>query len=311
MDKKPFVSILSSVYNERSYIKQAIHSVLHQTYDNWEWIILDDGSTDGTRDILRGINDVRVKCFFQDNTGNVANNMNKALKISCGDIIAALDGDDYWPENKLEMQVNSFDDSEVVLSYGRSFLINSKGKNIGTVEIPKDSSIASNYPTCSALKRLLVDVDCFICNTTIMYRKSSLLDIGGFVESKGLFQDFSTWINLSLIGRFSPMPYCLGYYRKHFESASLNIDQEAYFDNQVDFLREFYKNNSERLRDIGLRSDLGALERHWTNVRTKNRIIYGLTRLSLFTKVDLVNPLICAINGRPHVKRLLQKLLRI
>jgi glycosyltransferase involved in cell wall biosynthesis len=311
MDKKPLISILSSVYNERSYIAQAIRSVLNQTYDNWEWIILDDGSTDGTKDILSGIDDVRVKCLFQANSGNLANNMNKALNMSCGDIIATLDGDDYWPANKLEIQVSSFDDRDAVLSYGGSFLISSKGNTIGFIKIPKDSGIATNFPIGSALKRLLVDADCFICNTTVMYRKSSLLDIGGFVESKGLFQDFATWVNLSLAGRFAPIPDCLGYYRKHFESASFKTDQEAYFENLVNFLREFYNNNSERLRDIDPCFDLGAIEDHWNNMKTKNRIIDGLMRLSLFTKVDLVNPLICAINDRPHLKRLLQKLLGI
>ena len=125
MAKNPSISILSSVHNESPYIEQTIHSVLHQTYENWEWIILDDGSTDGTRDILKGINDERVKCFFQEKTGNVAKNLNKALSVSCGDIIATLDGDDYWPENKLQIQMKSFDDQGVVLSYGEYFLINS------------------------------------------------------------------------------------------------------------------------------------------------------------------------------------------
>ena len=100
-------------------------------------------------------------------------------------------------------------------------------------------------------------------------------------------------------------------YRKHLESATFKIDQEAYFANLVNFLREFCNNNSERLRDIGLRFDLDAIENHWNNMKTKNRIIYGLTRLSLFAKVDLVNPMICAINDRPHLKRLLKKLLGI
>jgi glycosyltransferase involved in cell wall biosynthesis len=67
MDNKPIISILSSVYNERLYIEQTIRGVLNQTYENWEWIILDDGSTDGTGEILRGIKDERVRCVFQEN----------------------------------------------------------------------------------------------------------------------------------------------------------------------------------------------------------------------------------------------------
>lgn len=311
MDKEPLISILSSVYNERSYVEKTIDSVLKQTYKNWEWIILDDGSTDGTGDILRGINDVRVKLFSQENTGAVARNMNKALKISRGDIIATIDGDDYWPENKLEVQLKSFDDQEVVLSYGECFLVNSQGNRIGYVEVPKDSSIANNYPIGSALKRLLVDVDCFICNTTVMYRKSSLLGVGGFVDTNGLFQDFSTWVRLSLSGRFTPIPACLGFYRKHFKSSSFTINQESYFELQVNFLREFYRNNFERLGDIGLEFDLDVLEGHWNRVKIKNKIICRMISLSSLIRVDFVNPLICSINRKPYIKRFLQKVLQI
>ena len=311
MDKKPLVSILSSVYNERPFIEQTIHSVLHQTYQNWEWIILDDGSIDGTQDILKGISDGRVKCLFEENTGNVAKNMNRALSMSSGDIIATLDGDDYWPENKLEIQVKSFDDQDVVFSYGECCLINAKGNRIGSVELPKDSNIASNYPIGSALRRLLVDIDCFICNTTVMYRKSSLLDVGGFVEATGLFQDFLTWVQISLVGRFSPIPACLGYYRKHLESASFNINHVSYFENQVNFLREFYVNNLSRLRDIGFQYDLETLENRWNRVKRKNHIIYGLISLSLFLRVDFVTPLICFLNQKSHIKRWLQKVLQI
>ena len=237
--------------------------------------------------------------------------MNRALSICRGDIIATLDGDDYWPENKLGIQANSFDDPDVVLSYGGSFLIDFKGNNIGNIEPPKDSRIAHNLPIGSALKRLLVDVDCFICNTTVMYRKRSLLDVGGFVERKGLFQDFPTWINLALTGRFLAMQDFLGYYRKHLSFTSLNVNHISYFKNHLDFLREFINSNSGRLRDIGLTFDLKYLEKHWNRIERKNRIIYRLTSLSLFAGVDFVNPLIYYINGRPHIKSFLQKLLGI
>lgn len=309
MDKKPLVSILSSVYNERLYIEQTIHSVLKQTYEHWEWIIVDDGSTDGTGEILRGINDGRVKCVFQENSGYLAKNLNKALKMSCGSIIAQLDGDDYWPHNKCEIQVKCFEDQEVVLSYGECSLINPEGKTIGHIRLPEDSRIANNNPTGSALKRLLVDVDCFICNTTIMYRKSSLVDAGGFVEANHLFPDLSTWVKLSLAGRFSPIPACLGYYRKHLKSTTFNINQEYYFENQVNFFREFYQQNVQRLRDIAFHFDMDELENHWNHIKRKNKIIYRLTLLSSFTGVDFVNPLILHINRNPRIKKIIERVL--
>lgn len=311
MENTPLVTILSSVCNEHLYIEQTIRSVLHQTYTNWEWIILDDGSTDDTGNILRGIDDARVRVFFQEKTGSLAKNMNKALSFSCGDLITTIDGDDYWPENKLEVQLKSFDDKDVVLSYGECSLINSQGERIGYINLPEDPGIASNYPAGSALRRLLVDVDCFICNTTVMYRKNSLLDVGGFVDVKGLFHDFSTWVVLSLSGTFAPIPACLGYYRKHFKSASFTVNQESYFENQVSFLRDFYLSNSETLRNIGLRYDLDTLDNHWRRIKRKNKIIYCLISLSLLIRVDLANPLICFINRNPQIKQLLKRFLKI
>jgi glycosyltransferase involved in cell wall biosynthesis len=311
MDKKPLVSILSSVYNEHLYIEQTIRSVLNQTYAHWEWIILDDGSTDGTEEILRGIKDKRVKCVFQENIGYLAKNLNKALKISCGSIIAPLDGDDYWPENKLEVQVKSFEDRDVVLSYGECFLINPEGKTIAHIGLPEDSSIANNNPAGSALKRLLVDIDCFICNTTVMYRRSILLDAGGFVEENGLSPDFPTWVKLSLAGRFSAIPACLGYYRKHMKSTTFNTNQKYYFENLVNFLREFYQQNVPGLRDIGLCFDMDTLENHWNHIKIKNNFIYRLTLISSYIGVDIVNPLICYINRKSYMKKLLKRILQI
>jgi len=311
MDNKPIISILSSVYNERLYIEQTIRGVLNQTYENWEWIILYDGSTDGTGEILRGIKDERVRCVFQENTGHVAKNMNRILKMSRGDIIATLDGDDYWPENKCEIQIKSFDDQDVVLSYGECVLVNSKGEKLGHIGVPEESSIAHNNPTGSALKRLLVDIDCFICNTSVMYRKSSLSDAGGFVEVDGLPHDFSTWVKLSLSGRFCPIPACLGYYRKHLKSATFTMEQDYYFKKQVDFLRDFCLENVQRFRDLGLPCHIDTLQDHWNRIGQKNRMIYRLTELSLFMRVDFVNPLICFVNQKSSMKKVLKRFLRI
>lgn len=310
MDNKRLVSILSSVYNERLYIEQTIHSVLKQTYDHWEWIIVDDGSTDGTGDILKSISDNRVKCVSQGRTGSLAKNMNRALAISNGNIIATLDGDDYWPENKIGLQMESFDDRDVVLSYGECSVINAKGRSIGYVGIPEDSQIARNDPEGSALRSLLVKVDCFICNTTVMYRKNSLLDVGGFVDKDDLPPDFSTWVRLSLAGKFSAIPACLGYYRKHSKSMSFTRDHVSTFDKQIAFLREFFLQNFQALRDSGLEIEIEALESSWRKIKIKQQIIYKMMRLSSFVGIDLVNPLILLINRNPYMKKMIERILQ-
>ncbi len=309
MDKEPLISILSSVYNERPYIERTIDSVLRQTYEHWEWIIVDDGSTDGTGDILAGIGDKRVKYFFQERSGSLAGNMNRGLSICNGDLIAGLDGDDYWPDSKIEVQIKSFEDRDVVLSYGECAIINDKGENIGYVGLPPDSRIAHNEPRGSALMSLVIDVDCFICNATVMYRRSSLLEVGGFVEKYGLPPDFSTWVRLSLAGKFSPIPSCLGYYRKHLKSMSFTIDHVSTFEKQVQFLREFLIENFYTLRDLGFEIKTGSLESGWRKIKTKTYIVQKLMRFSSFIGVDLVNPPILFLNRHAPIKRMIRRII--
>lgn len=191
MDKKPLISILTPVYNQALYIKQAIQSVLSQTYQNWEWIILNDGSTDRTAEIINKYTNSRIIYAFQEHSGieNLAKTSNKILSMSNGDLVATLDGDDYWTPDKLETQINAFKDFRTVICYSKAWLINKNGKKISHIDIPKDLNVASNNPIGSALKKLLINRECFIINSTVIYKKDALLNIGGFTEASGIGQD--------------------------------------------------------------------------------------------------------------------------
>jgi glycosyltransferase involved in cell wall biosynthesis len=328
--KKPLISILTPVFNQRAHIKQTIRSVLDQTYQDWEWIILDDGSTDGTGDIIRSFKERRIKYAYQEHAGitQLTKTYNKALIMCKSDFIAMLDHDDYWPDYKLEVQIKGFDDPGVVLGYGECLIVNQRGKKIGYMGIPDDMSTAHNEPMGSALKMLLLQRYCFIINSTVMLRKSALAAIGGFVETKGLFHDYPTWIRLSLEGRFSAIPRCLGYWRRHPSSVSIRSDPAFLFDAGLNVLREFVLQNKKRLNDLGFFYDMNRIEENWENIRSefiaylpynramlllrmgsfkdaktefkkflekypspKNKFIYYLILCSAFMNFDMVNPL--------------------
>jgi glycosyltransferase involved in cell wall biosynthesis len=326
MQREPLVSILTCIYNQALYVQQTIESVLYQTYKNWEWIILDDGSTDGTRDIIQKISDGRIRYVCQEHGGvhRLSRTFNKALQRCNGDLIATLDGDDYWPRNKLEIQVNNFQDPDAVLSYGESCLVNADGRKKCYINIPEDKSIACNDPPGSALKGLLVKRACFIVNSTVMYRKRALLAIGGFVEADGLCQDYPTWIRLSLEGRFMPVPFLLGYYRKHASSISLR-NPELSFEHDIAFFKQFLGLYREELSTLGFSYCRAGIESDWEKIRTylpyntalyllmngfftesqaeyarflmkmpslKHKLIYYLIKLSALIRVDMVNPML-------------------
>lgn len=97
------ISIIMPTYNRESFLPKAVDSVLAQTYENWELILVDDGSIDGTHDLMAGYDDCRIKYHYQDNLG-VSAARNKGIGISNGEVIALLDSDDEWLPEKLEMQ---------------------------------------------------------------------------------------------------------------------------------------------------------------------------------------------------------------
>ena len=98
----PKISIILPVFNEEKYIKKAIESVLNQTFGDFELIIVNDGSTDNTLNIINQFNDSRIKLITQPNQGPGASR-NSALKIACGDYVMFLDGDDWYCHDALEV----------------------------------------------------------------------------------------------------------------------------------------------------------------------------------------------------------------
>jgi glycosyltransferase involved in cell wall biosynthesis len=234
-------------------MEQTIRSVLSQTYHNWEWIIIDDGSTDSTRDIIHSWKDERIRYHYQEHGGidKICLTHNKALGLSKGEFIALIDGDDLWPEYKLEKQLESFSDDAVVLSYGECCLINSDGKKIDYVAIPSEKKISRNDPVGTALREFLPNANSFIYNPTILIKKSALDGIGGFVVFKGLAHDFTTWCRLSLEGTFAPLPLCLGYWRKH--NNSLTFHNAGYrFRNKIEFIKEFAELYENEIASAGI-----------------------------------------------------------
>jgi teichuronic acid biosynthesis glycosyltransferase TuaG len=106
-DMRPLVSIITPCYNSAPFISQTIESVLAQTYQNWEMIIIDDCSTDTSYEIISGFarKDPRIKVYHLEQNGGAAMCRNKAIEISHGEYLAFLDSDDLWLPEKLEKQL--------------------------------------------------------------------------------------------------------------------------------------------------------------------------------------------------------------
>ena len=117
-EKDELISIIMPAYNAGKYIKESIESVFNQTYQNWELIIIDDGSTDNTSEVVQPflIKDRRIQYYLQEN-GKQGKARNAGIKRSKGNLIAFLDADDVWMPAKLQAQIGVLkqNDADLVL----------------------------------------------------------------------------------------------------------------------------------------------------------------------------------------------------
>jgi len=241
--KKYLVSIIMLTYNHQRYIKDAVESVIEQTYKNWELIIVDDGSSDNTAKLIYQIIQKnpsrRIKFFKQQHKGpeQLGAIYNSALEKISGDLVAILEGDDKWPFYKLNIQVNDFLDKKIVLSFGNYSWISPNGNIIRTIGFSKylPCSVLSNKPVGIAswyMAGLAYRTFSFPC--TILIRRSSLEQIGGFKELEGKVHlvDYPTFLELSRIGNFKYHQVILGYWRRHINSlttkSNIEINKEAH-----------------------------------------------------------------------------------
>lgn len=217
------VSVITPTYNHEKYIKECIQSVLVQTYTNWEMIIIDDGSTDNTGLVVREFADTRITYVRQENQGinNLVKTYNKALGMAHGDVIAILEGDDYWPHYKLQLQVEDFDDEDVVLSFGYTQELSDDGISsqlIPTTLLPREA--LTNTPVGKAsLYMMDLDILTFPYPVSVMIRRGALKKIGGFHQPPYLpLVDYPTFLKLTLEGKFVFHNEILGFWRRHGKS---------------------------------------------------------------------------------------------
>jgi glycosyltransferase involved in cell wall biosynthesis len=213
---RPIVTAIMPTYNHVAFAGQAIESVLAQTLGAWELIVLDDGSTDGTLDIVHRYPDPRIRVTARAHGGlsRLGDLYRAALESSTSPLLAVLEGDDVWPPDKLARQVPDFDDPTVVLSYGAGWLIDEFGCQYGLVEPPFPEATRTNRPIGSILPDLLSNNA--ILSPTVVLRRSALESIGGFWQPDGVpYVDHPTWLLLAGEGTFAYHSDPVGSWRRH------------------------------------------------------------------------------------------------
>ena len=213
MKKAPLVSIYITNYNYGSYIKEAIESVLNQSFKDIELIIIDDGSTDNSREIIESyahLNNTRI--IFQKNKGlNVTNNI--AMRLAHGKYLVRLDADDYFSEDAIEkMCLKLESDSQLGLVFPDYYLIDTLGDVIAKEQrhaFDKDVSLL-DQPAHGA------------CT---MIRRSFLEKLGGYNESFSCQDGYDLWIRFTAKYKVANINEPLFYYRQHNSNLTKNEDR--------------------------------------------------------------------------------------
>ena len=225
--KTPKVTVYIPTYNYGKYIEQAIQSVLNQTMEDWELIVINDGSTDNTSEILRRYeNHPKISIIEQENRGLTVSN-NIGLRLSDGKYLMRLDADDYLDENALLVLSNILDSKpEVGLVYPDYYVIDEDG---GVIEIMRRKKIGEEVE--------LLDLPAHGACT--MFRKECLLQIKGYEESIECQDGYDVW--LRFIQSFKPynVNVPLFYYRQHPES--LTTKRQKILETRKNIKRNFVR----------------------------------------------------------------------
>ena len=174
------VSIIMPIYNSENHIEEAVESILEQTYNNFEFIIINDGSEDNSIKIIKSHNDDRIKIINIKHSG-IATALNTAIKASKGEIIFRMDADDISENNRIEIQVNfMIENPDIDLCGSFMKVINEQGDEVAKKILPITHK--------EILKSIVYNSN--IMHPTFCFRKKSIIKLGGYRKEFLYAQDY-------------------------------------------------------------------------------------------------------------------------
>lgn len=226
------VSVIIPVYKAEKYIAATVQSVLDQTYQNFEILIIDDGTPDRSIEICRQFNDPRIKISCYPNRG-VAAARNHGVRAAQGEYIAFLDADDLWLPTKIAKHIAHLESSpEIGISYSYSTLIDATDKPLGLYQLPPIHNIT---PVNFLLRDPIGSGSNLIAKSAVLAAIKFPLEVNGVVtqcyfdEDPPLSEDTECWLRMSIKSdlRFEGIPELLLQYRLHSGSFSHQFEDKV------------------------------------------------------------------------------------
>lgn len=212
------VSVCIPTYNGQEYITEAVASVLAQTYADFELLVVDDDSTDATRDLVRSFADPRLRLHHNTRRHGLPGNWNRCLELARGDYVCVFHQDDLMLPENLAHKVRALDaDPAVTLVHSAAEVLAAADAPTPTPSWDGPADEILEGPAC--LRRLVLEGN-FICCPSVVVRRRPLVETGGFYEKLGFACDYDAWMRLAAQGRVAFLARPLVRYRWHGKNAS-------------------------------------------------------------------------------------------
>ena len=181
MNNSPLITVYITNHNYGKYIDQAINSILEQSFQNFEIIIIDDGSTDNSKSIIQQYeNKSNIKVIYQNNKGLTISN-NIAIKLAQGEFIIRLDADDYFTKDALKLMVREFENENLGMVFGDWYLVDENGDILGVEQRHNFQKEVTLYDQPAH-------------GACTMFRKDCLIKLGGYDETITRQDGYELWL---------------------------------------------------------------------------------------------------------------------
>ena len=246
--KNPKVTVLMSVYNGEKYLQEAIDSILGQTFKDFEFLIVNDGSTDKTEEILKSYNDPRIKIIDNEKNIGLTKSLNKGLKLTRGEYIARMDADDVSMPERLEKEVVFLDNNKNMGLVGTYYFETNENGKVLYITRPLNDS--------KALKEKLLMINQF-GHGSVMFKKECIEKVGLYRREFKSAQDYDLWLRISEKYNIANLPEPL--YKRRLNIDSISVNKKKQQDKYAKLAIEF----------------------------SKERKLFGKDKLQLFTKQEI------------------------
>ncbi len=237
MKNYPLVSVIMNCYNGETYLKEAIESILSQSYKNWEIIFWDNLSTDDSKKIISKFNDKRIKYFCSKKFLNLYHARNLAVNKASGEYLCFLDVDDLFEEQKIELQVKFLEEyKDYSMVYSNYFTLDEKNKN-------KYIKLKFNLPTENITSKILKNYTVGL--VTVLIKKNNF-NFMKFNSSYNIIGDFDFFIKISKKIKIGCIQKPLSIYRIHEKNYS-----KIKLKNYILELKNWIKENDRIFKEEG------------------------------------------------------------